>query len=41
MSIREKNGDIQRKTELLKNKLKFGKFSVDNALLLWYYSQAD
>ena len=41
MSIREKNGVFGRKTELLKNKLKFRKNSVDKYERLWYYNQAD
>ena len=41
MSKLKKNGVFGRKTELLKNKLKFRKNSVDKQNLLWYYYQAD
>lgn len=41
MSIREKNGVFERNTEILKNKLKFRKNSVDKWVSVWYYIQAD
>ena len=41
MSKTEKKRANERKQELLKNKLKFRKNSVDKGFSVWYHNQAD